>query len=196
MSLVFDAMFWVDESIALRLAIEGIGGTQQSSLTGGFQKAAGLVRYASLASDLVLGMSELRADSAWHESARTLEAALLDMDPESVSQGWLSRIPYENSFGGVGLFRHYPYLRNDFVYDAHAVQVLSGRHLERASDLSAWVTSSIGDGRYLVRARDVGPWFAELPTSEVLASARHDFGDMILTTELASSLGLDPREQE
>ncbi|WP_109508747.1 hypothetical protein [Nocardioides speluncae] len=71
-----------------------------------------------------------------------------------------------------------------YVPDAHGVQLLTGRHLERARNLSTWQITDLGRDRYLVEAPDLAPWYAqELPDPAVLAQARADFGDMILTVQ-------------
>jgi hypothetical protein len=70
------------------------------------------------------------------------------------------------------------------VPDAHGVQVLTDAHLARARDLSAWDVRPIGAGRHLVQARDLTPWYSSpVPEDTVLAAARADFGDLILTRD-------------
>ena len=66
------------------------------------------------------------------------------------------------------------------VVDAYGLQLLTRKHLERAHDLSSWKVTAVED-RYLVQAREPGLWFAESPDPEVIASARADFGEMIIT---------------
>jgi hypothetical protein len=70
------------------------------------------------------------------------------------------------------------------VPDAYGVQVLGPGHLERAGDLSAWVTTRLDGDRYLVEARDLGPWF-DSPVSDpaIQAAARTDFAGLILTAD-------------
>ena len=64
------------------------------------------------------------------------------------------------------------------------MQVLTDQHLTNARDLSGWDVESLRGGRHLVRAKDLSPWYATPePDPDVLARARRDFGDMILTTE-------------
>jgi hypothetical protein len=68
------------------------------------------------------------------------------------------------------------------VLDAHGVQLLTTAHLERANDLSGWDVEEVGQDRYLVQAVDLHPWFAaDAPDPQVLAQARSDFGDMIIS---------------
>lgn len=78
------------------------------------------------------------------------------------------------------------HLWDSWVGDAHAIQLLSGAHLERARDLTAWDVEEVAWDRWLLRARDLDPWFAAEVPAEVRDQARHDFGDMILTQEVAA----------
>lgn len=86
-----------------------------------------------------------------------------------------------------------PWLWNARVPDAHGIQLLTGAHLERAQDLSNWHVTRVEQDRWLVQARDLTPWYdgaddmsmqrGEFPDPHLLADARADFGDMILTRE-------------
>lgn len=98
-------------------------------------------------------------------------------------------------------YDHNRHLYADYVADAHAIQVLTKAHLDRANDLSAWDIDSLGNDRYLVQARELEPWFDREPTEiygvpwpvpdpDVLDRARRDFGAMILTHDV---LQADPR---
>jgi hypothetical protein len=75
-------------------------------------------------------------------------------------------------------------LWSSYVPDAHGIQVLTDAHLERAADLSSWEVVELPAGRHLVQARDLAPWFEPgPPPPEVLAVARREFGDMLLTPD-------------
>jgi hypothetical protein len=83
-------------------------------------------------------------------------------------------------------FRYHPHLAGRYVRDAHGIQVLRGRHLEHARDLSRWRITPLGHDRHLVEASDLEPWYADkVPDPGVLEQARRDFGDLILTDETA-----------
>lgn len=70
------------------------------------------------------------------------------------------------------------------MLDAHGIQLLTGRHLDRAGDLGGWDIREVAPDRYLVEAADLEPWFGQdAPNQEVLESARNDFGDMVITWE-------------
>lgn len=90
-------------------------------------------------------------------------------------------------------------LLTSFVPDAYGIQLLRDAHLERANDLSDWDITPLPNGRHLVVARDLDAWYRPIeglneheswdpanmkPADDaVIAKARADFGDMILTLE-------------
>jgi hypothetical protein len=98
------------------------------------------------------------------------------------------------------------------VHDAQGIQLLTSAHLDQAHDLSGWDVEEVAADRWLVSARDLQPWY-DLPDYQTwrsdlrasgagtaadwvpahLASARRDFGDMILTAEIAAAHPLGPR---
>ena len=68
--------------------------------------------------------------------------------------------------------------------DAHGIQLLTDAHLERAHNLSGWTTTSLNGGRHLVESKDLDAWYCSPePEPGVLAAARADFGEMIMTPE-------------
>lgn len=80
------------------------------------------------------------------------------------------------------------HLLADYVPDAHGLQVLTERHLDRARNLADWQVTDLGHGRHLVAAPDLAPWFeAPAPDPDVLARARSDFGPMLLTSEVIAA---------
>lgn len=83
------------------------------------------------------------------------------------------------------LSRH---LWDEYVIDAAGVNLLTSRHVERAHDLREWDVKRVSEDRYLVSATDLEDWFRGITASaEVIASARSDFGDMILTADVMRS---------
>lgn len=75
---------------------------------------------------------------------------------------------------------------SSYTPDAHGVQMLTDQHLGRAGDLSQWDVREVAPRRFLVQARDLEPWYSTvIPDLDVLEQARKDFGDMILTPEIA-----------
>jgi len=76
-------------------------------------------------------------------------------------------------------------LLHSFVPDAHGVQLLTSAHLDRAHDMSAWTITELPGDRHLVEAPDLEPWYSTPePDPVILAAARADFGEMILTYDL------------
>ncbi len=88
-------------------------------------------------------------------------------------------------------------LLTSFVPDAYGIQLLTDAHLARAHDLSDWDITPLDGGRHLVMARDLESWYRPiddrdengqhspallLPDNpDLIAKARTDFGDMIIT---------------
>lgn len=127
-----------------------------------------------------------------------LTGLLTGWDPETAMYGFLTIRQHPSTNGMISLLREAEppalagpkqyYLCADnydaIVADAHGTQLLTDRHLSRARDLSNWEVTEITPHRYLVRAQDLEPWYAgDTPDPEVVAQARSDFGDMILTPE-------------
>jgi hypothetical protein len=96
----------------------------------------------------------------------------------------------------TSVWRRHPHLWSAYVPDAFGVQLLSGRHLAQAHDLSRWQVREVAEDRWLVTARDLTEWFRPADASAVRsrqfpaparrARARDDFGPMILTRESAT----------
>jgi hypothetical protein len=55
-------------------------------------------------------------------------------------------------------------LWEQYVPDAHVLQLFTARHLERVHDLSAWQVSEMAQGRFLLEAADTGPWLRQRRT--------------------------------
>lgn len=150
-------------------------------------------------------------DSSWSwqdQAAAVREFLLSDLPPIAQASMQLSQPaaisgsawPYVDA-AFVILNAH---LLPEYVPDAHGFQILTDAHLSHARDLSAWTITPLGHGRHLVEAPDLEPWLRPLkamkeginldPTlivpddKEVLAQARHDFGDMILTRNTPGAL--------
>ena len=126
------------------------------------------------------------------------EAAGLDI---AMIRPVLSSGPASNTdLPGGSLWIWNRHLWSSRVDDAHGIQLLTDQHLEHARDLSGWLVEKVADHRWLVTARDRQPWYGfttnrewhmaagrEDSAPDFLVQARHDFGDMILTTEIADA---------
>lgn len=88
-------------------------------------------------------------------------------------------------------FRYNRPLLAEFVPDVNGIQVLTEAHLARANDLSNWSIKSLPGGRHLVASKDIEGWYTNHePEADLLSRARSDFGEMILTKELAEEHSL------
>lgn len=87
----------------------------------------------------------------------------------------------ENPWANSARWQQNCHLHDTYALDAHALNLMTGKHLDRANDLSNWSITEVGDDRYLVEARDLRPWFDGKPDLQVLEQARQDFGDMLIT---------------
>jgi hypothetical protein len=81
--------------------------------------------------------------------------------------------------------RNNRHLWDQYVPDAHGIQLLTEEHLSRAHTLEDWDVRRLAPDRYLVRAKDLAGWYAGTrPDPEVLSSARMDFAGMLLTPKV------------
>lgn len=79
-------------------------------------------------------------------------------------------------------YRYNRLLLNRLVPDARGVFVVTGRHLERATDVSSWSIEGLGDDRHLLIHPDLDAWYAQPePDADMLTAARADLGSMIMT---------------
>lgn len=91
----------------------------------------------------------------------------------------------------TSVWRRHPHLWSAYVPDAFGVQLLTGRHVAQAHDLSRWQVREVAEDRWLVTDRDLAVWFRpadpsavrsrQFPDPALRARARVDFGSMILT---------------
>ena len=88
-----------------------------------------------------------------------------------------------------GQWRNNRQLWHAYVPDAHGIQLLTAEHVDKLDNLDTWNVSQVAPDRYLVEARDLEAWYAaDEPAPEVLAAARRDFRDAILTPEIIQRL--------
>lgn len=107
----------------------------------------------------------------------------------------LQPFPPSNPWGST------PQLWSEYVPDAHGIQVINDAQLAKAHDLSGWHVETVASGHHLVKARNLTAWFPgeartgtpgpvppgvdPMPPPETLAKARRDFGEMIITDDIA-----------
>ncbi len=140
-------------------------------------------------------------DHSMIEQVRAVSAAF-DWHPELMSHAFLRRFHSTpdpahlgTDFGPFPLSPtiwsrpHNSHLIDRLVLDAHAIQILTSRHLERAHNLDNWTITDIAPNRYLVSAPNLDDWLTNAtPDPETLAQASHDFGAMIATPEILEEL--------
>jgi hypothetical protein len=95
----------------------------------------------------------------------------------------------------TSVWRRHPHLWSGYVPDVFGVQLLTGRHLAQAHDLSRWQVEEVGEDRWLVKARDLAQWFRpadpsavrsrQFPDPALRSRARDDFVSMVLSRSLA-----------
>jgi hypothetical protein len=132
------------------------------------------------------------------EMAEVLRHHAEDLDVGAVRPGQAGRT---GNFGYVeSLWLENRHLWATHVQRPNAIQVLTSAHLERSHDLSSWAVERVAGDRWLVATTDLGPWFddagdedAQNVPPDVMESAVRDFGDMLLTTEVAAAHPLPPR---
>jgi len=146
--------------------------------------------------------------SSWSEPAAAARLTVRGLPLAEVSvamvthRDWASlsrRGPEDGELYAGHAFRFHPERWAQFIPEPSGIQVLTNAHLDAAHDLSGWVTTRLDENHVLVEARDLGPWYAEprrenVPVpDEILLPARRDFGDMLLTPQLARGLSLDTK---
>lgn len=157
------------------------------------------MRNLSLAANGEVALNDNDDNNRWEEHIPRLRDALL-RDPAALDIGiirgstngyassWTSiddspvRLPYLRSQVAWQSNRH---MWSRYVPDAHAIQVLTAAHLDKARDLTSWQVTRLPGERYLVEARDFAAWMdngGEV-AQDVLERARSDFGEMIITRE-------------
>lgn len=144
-----------------------------------------------LVNDQLSLIEQVQAVSAvfgWHPELMShafLRRFYMSANPQFLNKEWG---PYPLSPAKWSSPRN-THLIDRLVLDAHAIQLLTTRHLERAHNLDAWTITEVAPDRHLVTAPDLTPWLTgPTPDPDVLAQARADFGDMIATPERLEEL--------
>lgn len=80
-------------------------------------------------------------------------------------------------------------LARNYVLDAYGIQILTGKHLATARDLTDWHITDLGNDRHLVWHPRPEAWYAQdTPDPDVLTAARRDFGDLIITDDVYNTV--------
>ncbi|MEU8234467.1 hypothetical protein AB0C12_33175 [Actinoplanes sp. NPDC048967] len=165
-------------------------------------RAPGVVRRADLG---VWGEATCQVgddNPNWRERVEHLRAPLLQfadrLDTAFVRTGRYEVISWMDLGGAVPALPHVTEAKvhrnrrlwDRYVPDAHGIQVVTDAHLSRLGPLPGWDVRPLAGGRHLVQARDLEPWFASgEPDPAVVAAARADFADVLLTPEVIKAEG-------
>ena len=132
-------------------------------------------------------------------SAMTRDPAAVDYALVRLTAGYaqsfldLANGAVEMPYLRESIYRLNRHLWSSYVPDAHALQVLTRDHLEKANDLSGWKVQKLTEDRWLVEATDLRAWLdPELAGTDVIDAARTDFGAMIMTHQIADEHGWVP----
>lgn len=148
------------------------------------------------------------ANLPWRETVDELRGLLLTMDHEQLAIAAISHLDWSSLMGVVTpgssyydmhSYNRHPEVWNQYSLDPCGIQILTSAHLAKAHDLSAWNTTKLDHDHYLVQAHDLEPWYAtpmrwndSIP-EDLLARARADFGQIVLTHDIAAEAGLNLR---
>lgn len=179
-----------DLHVATTLAANAMRSGMTSVIRFNDRPQAGRAAYLAPGGQTVL--QEITAHAAWREQVETLRAAIVAL-PALTDQAFIRpalryAISWSHLDGAQPLphltstdVRANPHLLDQYVPDAHGIQILRDQHLAHAHDLSNWSITNLDDGRHLVEAPDLAAWYgAPLPEREVVEQARRDFGPLIL----------------
>ena len=149
-----------------------------------------------LAADTALDMVRDLAQQILSAPRDNLTIARVDL------YGW-SEVLHDGRFShDSAAFRLHPDLWAEWSPDPCGIQILTDEHLAKAHDLSSWSVTELDPHHWLVAAKELGPWYSNFrPRNpyihhcdpDTLARARHDFGDMVLTRDMARERGLNSR---
>lgn len=202
-SINFAASFWMDahattQTMRQQLASEG------NFFAEGYQQSRGEVRHAQLEEPGRLTLST--NGTRWEQAVADLRAAMMALPLEGLIVASISThgafeqetCPhYAHHDLDTRAYTTHPDTWAQFVDEPHPIQILTNRHLEKASDLSAWTTTRLDAQHVLVETRDLSGWFSGPRTnvrvredSPVWGPAREAFGEMVLTWGRATELGI------
>ena len=171
----------------------------------GYNKTRRQVRTMNFHSSATIELSEPCLDPAsWPDAVAQLRTQILTAPREGLLLSQISphdwhtrhaggsRTPYVHDHS---TFWRYPDLYAEWIPDPCGIQILTNAHLAKARDLTNWTLTELDADHWLVEAKDLAAWYAtpigpfDYHRPELIARARADFGDMILTHDLALALG-------
>jgi len=187
--------------------------TDYVGLTSGYSRAHNRVRNVGFHSPAAVDIRQARLDAdPWETIVAELRHVITTAPRDTLA---LARVDFDGTYlhgSDDPIHGHYapafslfPELVGEWSLDPCPIQILTNTHLAKAHDLSDWNLTRLDPGHTLVEAKDLTPWFTTFGPNgflnragyhfppDLVAKARHDFGDMILTRQTAEQLGLIDR---
>lgn len=200
------ASFWAENKAAARILSSEVH-RRGAGVCQSFQRDRQDVRGVAVDGPCRASFTSTNAAVPWQDTINELRSLLLSLDTSRLSVATISHLDWGSYFGmqtpGSAYFsrfgyKFYPDRWHEFTLDPCGIQILTDQHLAKAHDLTGWTTTRLDAHHYLVETRDPAAWYAtplpamdgELP-DDLIARARADFGDMILTNTRARELGLN-----
>jgi hypothetical protein len=187
--------------------------TDYVGLTSGYSRAHHRVRNVSFQIPTLVSVQQARLDpDPWETIVAELRHVITTAPRDTLA---LARVDFDGTYlhgSDDPIHGHYapafslfPELFGEWSPDPCPIQILTNTHLAKVHDLSDWNLTRLDPGHTLVEAKDLTPWFTTFGPHgflnragyhfppDLLAKARNDFGDMILTRHTAEQLGLTTR---
>jgi hypothetical protein len=197
------ASLWTSPQVAAHL-LSSTASSHRAIATG-YDQEHGEIRVASIAAHNGLGLSIQRRGRPWREMVDDLAAAVQAAPADALTVAQISHRDWGtvlhaelpgNEDCDPDAYDWHPEIWDRFVPEPAGLSILTERHLDAAHDLSDWRTTRLDSGHYRVEARDLSPWYepplrpGDPVNADVWRAARHAFGDMVLTTAQAKTMGL------
>lgn len=192
-----NANFWTNPTTAHTILTDRIT-TASSTLTTSYHRNRKEVRSFSLLRPCATEVCVARGDNDWRQRFDTLLAALTRFPLDQLSIGFISHYPFRWHQSENRVWRDHPELWQDYIPAPFGILILTAKHLNKANNLTRWTTTQLTPTHYLLQATNPQPWLHATTRDtitldhELLTTAHHDLGDMILTPTTAKQLGLDP----
>ena len=182
--------------------------TEYNCMITGYSRDLQRVRYTTFGAPTAIALSQYGYSSeSWAGMVEDLRHQILTAPRDNLTLARVDAYDWTTLIGGfrdrVGHDGHalslYPDLWGEWSPDPCGIQILTDTHLAKAHDLTDWNITQLDDHHYLVEAKDLTPWYAQPPSRltyrdpDFMAKPRADFGNMILTPQHATNLGLTTR---
>lgn len=200
--------FWSAPAAARQILHSEVAGPNGRGTADSYHQERSEVRSVRLSRPNRASFASTSTNVPWRETVDELRNLLLEMNNEQLAIAAISHLDWSSLMGVVTpgssyydmhSYSRHPEVWNQYSLDPCGIQILTGAHLAKANDLSAWNTTKLDHDHYLVQAHDLEPWYAtpmrwndSIP-EDVLTQARADFGQIVLTHDIAAETGLNIR---